>query len=311
MSTRAEPITTAIAPARAGPNRRRLHWLPYLLALPILIYEGVFILYPIYQGVRSSFFRQQIGMPEEWAGLANYQRMLQDPSFWGVMGTTIGYMVAVIVLAIGVGLGSALILNRAFRGRTLARALMTMPWSFPDVPTVLVFIWILNPSFGVANVFAQMLPWIEENPTWLLDPRLAFLSVVGITAWKGFPFYSLVILAALQTVPAELTEAARIDGATHRQAFFAVTLPTISPTLMLLTVLAAIFSFKQFTLIWLLTGGGPSGATETIVIRIYSTAFRFYDFNYAAALGVAGFLLALTVSLVFLAVQRRQEMETS
>ena len=283
--------------------------LPYLLALPILLYEGVFILYPIYEGIRSSFYRQEIGLPEEWAGLANYERILQDPGFWGVMGTTIVYMLAVIALAIGVGLGSALILNRAFRGRTLARALMTMPWSFPDVPTVLVFIWILNPNFGVINVFAQLLPWIEENPTWLLDPRLAFLSVVGITAWKGFPFYSLVILAALQTVPAELTEAARIDGATHRQAFFAVTLPTISPTLLLLTVLAAIFSFKQFTLIWLLTGGGPAGATETIVIRIYSTAFRFYDFSYAAALGVAGFLLALTVAFVFLAVQRRQELE--
>lgn len=309
MSTRAEPMTASIAPALPRQRRRRPAFLPYLLALPIIAYEGVFILYPIYQGVRSSFFRQQIGLPEEWAGLANYERLLQDTGFWGVMGTTIVYMLAVIALAIGVGLGSALILNRSFRGRTLARALMTVPWSFPDVPTVLVFLWILNPSFGVINVFARLLPWIEENPTWLLDPRLAFLSVVGITAWKGFPFYSLVLLAALQTVPAELTEAARIDGATHRQAFFAVTLPTISPTLLLLTVLAAIFSFKQFTLIWLLTGGGPSGATETIVIRIYSTAFRFYDFSYAAAIGVAGFLLALTVSLVFLAVQRRQEME--
>ncbi|MBA2519315.1 MAG: sugar ABC transporter permease [Chloroflexia bacterium] len=311
MTTRAETMTaTAVDRALEGQRRRRLPWLlPYLLALPIIAYEGVFILYPIYQGLRSSFFRQQIGMPEEWAGLANYERLLGDTAFWGVMGTTIIYMVAVIAAAIGVGLGSALVLNRAFRGRTLARAMMTMPWSFPDVPTVLVFLWILNPSFGVINVFARLLPWIEENPTWLLDPRLAFVSVVGITAWKGFPFYSLVILAALQTVPSELLEAAKIDGASPRQAFFAVTLPAISPTLLLLTVLAAIFSFKQFTLIWLLTGGGPSGATETIVVRIYSTAFRFYDFSYAAALGVAGFLLALTVSLVFLAVQRRQDME--
>ena len=137
------------------------------------------------------------------------------------------------------------------------------------------------------------------------------LSVVLITAWKGFPFYSLVILAALQTVPAELAEAARVDGATKVQAFFAVTLPGITPTLLLLTVLASIYSFKQFTLIWLLTGGGPSGATETIVIEIYNTAFRFYDFPYAGALGVAGFVMALSIALVFLAVQRRQELEVS
>ena len=120
-----------------------------------------------------------------------------------------------------------------------------------------------------------------------------------------------MILAALQTVPAELAEAARVDGATRTQAFFAVTLPVISPTLLLLTVLASIYSFKQFTIIWLLTGGGPSGATETIVIRIYNTAFRFYDFSYAGVLGVAGFVLALTVALLFLAVQRRQELEVA
>lgn len=311
MTTRADAIPTTGALRQPRRRRPRPAVLPYLLALPIVAYEGLFILYPIYQGLRSSFFRQAVGRPERWAGWANYERLLMDNAFWGVMGTTLVYMVAVIGVAIGVGLGSALVLNRAFKGRTLARALMTMPWSFPDVPTVLIFLWMLNPSFGVMNVFARLLPWVETNPTWLLDRNLAFLSVVLITAWKGFPFYSLVILAALQTVPAELTEAARIDGATHRQAFFAVSLPAISPTLLLLTVLAAIFSFKQFALIWLLTGGGPSGATETIVIRIYNTAFRFYDFSYAAVLGVAGLLLALTVALVFLAVQRRQEMEVA
>ena len=305
---RAQPIVGA--GERAG---RRWRWplLPYLLALPILAYEGVFILYPIYQGLRSSFFRQPLGRPEEWAGLANYRRLLGDEAAWAVMGTTLVYMLAVVAVAIGFGLGSALVLNRHFRGRAVARGLMTLPWAFPDVPTVLVFLWMLNPNFGVMNVFARVLPWVDENPKWLLDARLAMLSVVLITAWKGFPFYSLVILAALQTVPSELAEAARVDGATKVQAFFAVTLPSIMPTLLLLTVLASIFSFKQFTLIWLLTGGGPAGATETAVIEIYNTAFRFYDFPYAAALGVAGFLMALTIALVFLAVQRRQELEVA
>jgi multiple sugar transport system permease protein len=218
-------------------------------------------------------------------------------------------MLAVIAVAIGFALISALALNRAFKGRALARGLLTLPWAFPDVPTVLTFIWMLNPNFGVMNVFARWLPWVDENPKWLFDPNLAMGTVILITAWKGFPFYSLVILAALQTVPAELGEAARVDGASRVQTFFAVTLPCITPTLLLLTVLAAIFSFKQFTIIWLLTGGGPAGATETIVVRIYQTAFRFHDFSYAAALGVAGFLMALTVALVFLAIQRRQEVE--
>lgn len=284
--------------------------LPYLLALPILAYEFVFILYPIYKGVYSSFQKQaSIGKPPKWVGLDNYRRLIHDDSFWMVTRNTLTYMIAVIVIALGFALGSALLLNRHFKGRTLARGLLTLPWAFPDVPTVLIFIWMLNPNFGVMNLFARLLPWVNDNPKWLFDPNLAMATVILITAWKGFPFYSLVILAALQTVPSDLAEAARVDGANKVQAFFAVTLPCITPTLLLLTVLAAIFSFKQFTIIYLLTGGGPGSATETIVISIYQTAFRFHDFSYAAALGVAGFLMAFTVSLVFLAIQRRQEVE--
>jgi multiple sugar transport system permease protein len=143
----------------------------------------------------------------------------------------------------------------------------------------------------------------------LLDQRLAMGSVILMSAWKGFPFYSLVILAALQTVSQELHDAARVDGANKVQIFRAVTLPAIMPTLLLLVILALIFSFKQFTMIWLTTGGGPAGSTETIVIRVYNTAFRFYDFSYAAAIGVAGFVIVLIVALVFLMLQRRQEME--
>ena len=309
MVSQAQAMAGTTAVRRRGRFRRNAGWLPYALALPLLAYETIFILYPIYEGIKSSFTKQTVGRPATWVGTANYRRMLTDDKFWAVMGTTLLYMVLVIVVAVGFGLGTALVLNRPFRGRGGARAVMTLPWAFPDVPTVLIFLWMLNPNFGVMNVFAQLLPWVEENPSWLFDERLALAWVVLITAWKGFPFYSLVILAALQSVPHELTEAARLDGAGKIQAFRAVTLPAISPTLLLLTVLASIYSFKQFTVIWLLTGGGPSGATETIALRVYQTAFRFHNFPYAGTLGVAGFVMALTVALIFLAVQRRQEME--
>jgi multiple sugar transport system permease protein len=309
VTTRVEAIPEARVRVGSG-NRTRVSWLPYLLAGPILIYEGIFLLYPIYKGLKSSLYEQKaLGRPETWAGLDNYRRLFNDDDFWATLQKTLIYMLAVIVIAIGFGLFSAMVLNHAFVGRSLTRAVVTLPWAFPDVPTALVFIWMLNPNFGVMNIFAQLLPWVGENPKWLFDPDLALVSVVVVTAWKGFPFYSLVLLAALQTVPKELEEAARVDGASRVQVFFAVTLPCIMPTLLLLTVLASIFSFKQFTLIWLLTGGGPSGATETIVIRIYQEAFRFHDFSYASAFGVAGFIFALTIALIFLAVQRRQEME--
>jgi multiple sugar transport system permease protein len=291
-------------------RRRRPSFLPYLLAIPILIYEGIFVLYPIYEGIKSSFYTQaNLGTPPVWVGLKNYRRLIDDEFFWRSLKQTFLFMGGVIAASILFGLISAVVLNRAFFGRSAARGIITLPWAFPDVPAVLIFIWMLNPQFGVMNVFANWLPWVDQNPKWLLDPNLALVSLILITAWKGFPFYSLVILASLQTVPAELSEAARVDGANRWQIFRAVTLPYITPTLMLLVVLASIYAFKQFTIIWLMTGGGPAGATETVVIRVYQTAFRFYDFSYAATIGVAGFLIVLTISLVFLYVQRRQELE--
>lgn len=291
-------------------RRRRPSLLPYLLAIPILLYEGLFVLYPIYQGLKSSFYTQaNLGAPPTWVGLKNYQRLIHDDFFWHSLRQTFIFMFGVIVISIAFGLFSAVVLNRAFFGRSGARAIITLPWAFPEVAAALIFIWMLNPQFGVMNVFARWLPWVDESPKWLLDPDLALISVILITAWKGFPFYSLVILASLQTVPSELTEAARVDGASRWQAFRAVTFPYITPTLLLLVVLAAIYAFKQFTIIWLMTGGGPAGATETIVIRIYQTAFRFYDFSYAATIGVAGFLIVLGIALIFLYIQRRQELE--
>jgi multiple sugar transport system permease protein len=308
LASQAQTMTAqGLLPRRR--KRGRLNWLPYALALPILAYEAFFILYPIFNGMKLSLYRQPRGSQSlKWVGLENYRRMWDSPAFWEMIRNTAVFTIGVIVIAVGFGLASALLLNRHFPGRTMARAVMTMPWAFPDVPAVLTFIWMLNPNFGVMNVFARWLPWVESNPTWLLDQQLAMVSVILMSAWKGFPFYSLVILAALQTVSQDLADAARVDGANKVQTFRAVTLPAITPTLLLLVILAVIFSFKQFTMIWLTTGGGPAGSTETIVIRVYNTAFRFYDFSYAAAIGVAGFVMVLVVSLVFLMLQRRQEM---
>jgi multiple sugar transport system permease protein len=154
-----------------------------------------------------------------------------------------------------------------------------------------------------------MLPGVTQNPQWLQVPELAMGWMVLISSWKAFPFYSLVILAALQAIPQELYEAAKVDGANPLQLFWHITIPGIATTLELLVVLASIFSFKQFTIIFLMTGGCPSGATETIVIRIFNTAFRFYDYSYAAALGVAGFIVSLVIAFFFIILQARRAKE--
>jgi len=293
--------------------RRRLHLLPYALALPIVLFEGTMIIYPILQGIYSSFthFELASNKPVVWIGLSNYTRMLADPAFWKVMQATLIFTALVIIVALSAGLFTALLFNRPFRFRPVARAFMMMPWAFPEVPVVMIFIWILSPQFGVVNILARLVPGVTQNPQWLQVSYLAMAWVVLIASWKAFPFYSLVILAALQSVPQELYEAAKVDGANPVQLFQHITLPSISTTLELLVVLAVIFSFKQFTIIYLMTGGGPSGSTETIVIHIFNTAFRFYDYSYATAFGVAGFLVSLVIAFFFIILQARRAQENA
>ncbi|MEP7198476.1 MAG: sugar ABC transporter permease [Chloroflexota bacterium] len=291
--------------------RRRVHVLPYALVIPILLYEGLLILYPIAQGIYGSLTQIELASNRapKWIGFANYERMLADPEFWQVMQTTLLFTALVIIVAIGAGLFTALLFNRTFPFRPVARALLMLPWAFPEVPVVMIFVWILNPQFGVVNLAVRWIPGVTENPQWLQIPVLAMGWMVLITSWKAFPFYSLVILAALQAVPQELYEAAKVDGANPWQLFRSITIPSISTTLELLVVLASIFSFKQFTIIYLMTGGGPSGATETIVMRIFNTAFRFYDYSYATAIGVAGFVVSLVIASFFVILQARRAQE--
>jgi multiple sugar transport system permease protein len=280
-----------------------------MLVLLIIAYLGIFILLPIAQQVLTSFSNNVVGVKAvRWVGLSNYKRLFADEDFWFAVRVTFVYMFFVVVISVSIGLSCALMLNRTFRGRNFARSVIAVPWAFPEVSAVLVFLWMCNPTFGVMNVFARLIPGIDENLRWLMDPNLAMPLVVALSVWKVFPFTTLVILAALQAVPKDLYEAAEVDGANRLQSFRFITIPEIAPTLMLMGVLVAIFSFKQFTLIWLTTGGGPyGGITETLVLRIYQTAFRFFDLAYGATLGVAGFVIVLGLTLLFVYIQQRQE----
>jgi multiple sugar transport system permease protein len=291
-------------PADVRRPRARSGWrrLPfgYVLILPILVYEGIFLLYPMYRGLELGLQKPGGGL-----GLQNYDRLIHDSVFWDTVRVTLEYTAFVVVFSLLVGLGTALLMNAAFRGRGVMRAVLTTPWAFPDVPTTIAFLWMLNPTFGVANVFARWLPWVHDNPQWLNSEKLALGCVIVITVWKGFPFYGLVILAALQTVPGSLYEAARVDGATPWGRFRYVTIPAILPTLSLLAILSSIFAIQQFTLIYLTTGGGPVTATNTLAIDIYQQAFRFYDFSYASTVAAAGLLTSALAVVLFIFIEKK------
>lgn len=285
--------------AAAAPRRLRLDTFPYLLILPSFLLEAVFVYFPIVRGVGFSL-EGPTGL-----SLATYRRMLEDPAFWRMILTTLEYALLVDVAVLVVGLAVALVMNWNFAGRGLVRSLLTIPWAMPEVPVAIAFVFMLDPSFGVANRFARALPWVHENQPWLLDPTLAMAAVVVASVWKAFPFHALIILSALQGIAEDLYDAVRIDGGGAWARFRHVTLPAIRPTLALLAVLAFIYSMQQFTLIWLMTGGGPVDATTTLSIDIYVLAFRSYDYSYAGAVAVAGFLIAAVATVGFVAAQRR------
>ncbi len=308
MAAQAAVNLKALRPAKG----RRRDYLPYMLALPIIVYEAIFILIPIIQQFTSSFTSDIIGIGNvRWVGLANYERLFADKNFWNSMRVTLLFMGGTVVIAVGAGLLAALLMNQRFRGRSVTRAIMTLPWAFPDLPTVLVFYWILNPNFGVINVFVRFFLPLDQNPKWLLDVNMSLPLVILIASWKAFPFYGLVTLSVLQSIPHELYEAAKVDGATPSQSFRYVTLPELIPTLMLMGVLACIFAFRQFALVFLSTGGGPARTTETLVISVYKAAFNSFDFSYGATIGMAGFVAVFAITLLFAYLQRRQEAEAA
>lgn len=290
---------------RLNLSTRRLF--PYLMISPAVLYLAALLLVPIVLGILTSFFRPHGLLPGfgHFVGLQNYVRLAEDTEFWHSLLVTLEYTVGCLVGAVGVGLGTAVLLNKEFPGRGLARALMTAPWAMPEVAAVLIWIWMMDSNYGVANSLARHLHLIAHNIRWLNQVQWAMPAVLIITVWKIFPLATLVILTALQAVPDELLEAAEIDGANSGQSFWHVTLPLIRPTLLLISLLITVWSLKRFTVIWLTTQGGPVGVTETLPIMVYRAAFKFFDLGYAATIGTVGLLVSLVFAALFVIVQRR------
>jgi multiple sugar transport system permease protein len=290
-----------------GQSRRRQSLLPYYMILPGLLLILVILIYPIAQGVITSFFRPKGLLPGlgEFVGLENYGRLLNDESFWNAFRVTIMYVLGCLAGILAMGLATALLLNRRFKGRGVGRVLMTTPWAMPEVAAALIWIWMLNPDVGIVNLLLSRFGLIEQHIRWLNQVEWALPTILVVTIWKLFPLASIVLLAALQGVPEELYEAAAIDGAGALQSFLRITIPGIHSTLLLLALLITVWSIKRFALIWITTQGGPVGRTETLVILVYRSAFKFFDLGYAAAIGVVGLTISILVTIVFFWLQSR------
>lgn len=281
-------------------------WTPYAFMAPVFLYLLFFDFIPLLNELYLSFTSTSLLTPANhvWVGLDNYRELYRNADFLHAIWITAIYTVACVVFAIGIGLIAALLLDAPFRGRAVARVLVTLPWAAPPVAVALIFTWIYNAQYGVFN-YVQKLMGFDAFENWLDTPNRALAAILIATIWQIFPFSSVVILAALQGVPRELRESAAIDGAGPWAIFKAVVWPTILPTVMILALFVTIWSLRRFDLIWLLTQGGPIGATNTLVIDLYRKAFVYRDLGAGASVGMIGLSIALAVTMVHYRLSRR------
>jgi multiple sugar transport system permease protein len=256
------------------------------------------IVAPVVYAVSLSFYRMDsfIGTPQ-WVGLDNYVAVLKLPEFWNALKNGLIYSFGSIVLQLVFGIGFALVLNEVFPGRNLVRGLSILPYLLPTVVVVLTFKWMVDGSIGIVTAGIAALGLGPVN--WFESPGAAMASVIFVSVWMWTPFVTTCFLAALQTVPKSLYEAARVDGTTAVQRFFHITLPMLKPILTVVVLLRAIWMFNKFDVIWLLTRGGPVSSTEHLAILSYRHAFSLFDIGGGAAIATISFLILSAVVFVY------------
>jgi len=275
----------------------------YFMILPSVAMISLLTLVPLLEGLIVSVQSQDMGRPNptRFVGWEHYIRALfEDDDFWSSLRRTIIWTIGSVTGAYCLALSLALLVNIDIQGRKFFRALFLLPWVVPEVSTALLWKWLYGDEFGILNFILKSLGIISSPVLWLADPNLAMPSVIAVQIWKLYPVMFIVLLAALQNVPKELHEAAIIDGANSRQRFWYITLPFIRGTSVITTLLASIWSFQNFDIIYLLTGGGPAGVTKVLATLMYQKAFWGSEMGYAAAIGVLMLVVLLLLSIAYL-----------
>ena len=304
MDELAQPTNRTLPPVK---RRFRLTNTQFsiILLLPALLTLSFTIIYPLIRGIYLSFHSFNLinfMTGAEWVGLDNFRTLLTSRAYIDVWKTTLMFVTASITGQFVLGFLTAIVLNQNLIQRNLFRGLLLTPWIVPTVVSALLWKWIFNLQYGIFNYVLYQIGIISEFQAWIGDPHLALFSVTLANIWKGFPFHMIVLLAALQTIPTDIYEAATIDGATALQRFRFVTLPFLRYIIMIDLLISIIWTFQSFTTIWTMTEGGPVTATTTLAISIYRTAFQAFDMGMGAAIGTIWLLVMFVFSVIFVRV---------
>lgn len=301
-----EPVATA------GPKRRKWRNSGTLFGLmmvaPALTVLVFVLLYPAAVAFQSSFYRiVTVTRKETFVGLGNYTKLLSDPNFWESLERSVIWSVGAISTQMVFGIAVALVLHKAIRGRSFVRGLVLFPYLVPAIVAVLIWRWAFSDTVGVANwILVDYLGVIDQPVPWF-DPGWVMFSIIIMSLWKYLPYWALFVLARLQTLPPELIDAAKIDGANSWQQFRYITLPWIMPVVIVLLVLRSIWAFNEFDMVYLPAGGGPLFETTTIPVYIRRIAFEFGDMGHAAAVAMAMLVLVACLTHFYFWIYRRAE----
>ena len=297
------------APARPS-RRRRVPWslkaAPYLFLLPNMVIFGLFTIWPAISGFNISLYSSRNGRTFEWAGTGNFERIFSDAEFYQALFNTIVFVLAFVGLGVCIAVVLAVLLNAQGFGKSFFRSVFFLPVLLSPVVVGIVWRWLLERNGGLVNEALGAIG-IPAVP-WLVDPQLAMVSVIAVSLWTNVGFYTMILLAGLQSIDPNLYEAASLDGASHLQQFRSITLPMLAPTTMVVLILSTIHGFQAFDVIYNLTGGGPVGATTLLVQYVYDNAFGpSMQYGMAAAGSVVLFVIVMCFTLLTWLLGRRAE----
>jgi multiple sugar transport system permease protein len=300
-------------------------WLAALLLLPTMVLLGLFIAYPFVKGIMLSVSSARVGIEGEFVGFANFSRLMSDPIFYMVVKNTMWYTLITTIFKLALGLWLALLLNRNFRGKAFTRAFILLPFIIPTVLSTFAWKWMFDPTFSVINWFILQTCWakvwimgifgIEPAKTcfaaaqfnWLGDADLAMWAIIVVNIWRGVPFFAISLLAGLQTISPDLSEAAAIDGAKPWQRFIHITWPLLLPVTMVVVLFSVIQTFADFQIVYVMTGGGPANATHLFATYAYQLGVGTGLLSQGAAVSLAMFPILFGIVIIQLLYIRRVE----
>ncbi len=301
------------------PSRRPVrHWrlssqsrFGLTLILPTLIAISGIVLVPLVNSLTLSLHQRDLSRPQldAFIGLENYSRLLHNARYINSLKATATFSLGSVACELVLGIGIALVLNQKFRGRGFVRGLIILPWALPSVVNAAMWKWIYNADYGALNALVTQLGLVDHYQVWLANPREAMSLLVLANVWKETPFCTLLVLAALQGIPEELYEAAKVDGASAVQRFRRITLRLILPVVMVAGLLQTIWGFQTFELAYIVTGGGPFSSTELISLRVYAMTFRSLRFGYGAAMAYLSSLILLVPAVFYIRAAYRSIVE--